>query len=189
MQADLTAKRKFEGTGLGLAICKNLVELMDGEIDFSSQEGVGTEFDIVIPLKIPEVQEKQHKNHIQRVEKQLDTLSILVVDDIRMNQVIFNQMMRKISIIPDIANNGKEAISSVSERDYDIIFMDCRMPEMDGFEATEFLRGQKYTKPIIALTAGTTLEEREKCIQSGMDDILSKPYTAKELKLMIEKWA
>ena len=189
VQADRTAKRKFEGTGLGLAICKNLVELMDGEIGFSSQEGVGTQFNIVIPLNIPKVQKKQHKDHTKKVEKQLDTLSILVVDDIRMNQVIFNQMMRKISIVPDIANNGKEAINSVSERDYDIIFMDCRMPEMDGFEATEFLRGQKYTKPIIALTAGTTLEEREKCIQSGMDDILSKPYTAKELKLMIEKWA
>jgi len=189
VQADLTAKRKFEGTGLGLAICKNLIALMDGDISFTSHLGVGTQFDIMIPLKGAADLEMKPEYHARGSARQLDTLSILVVDDIRMNQVIFNQMMRKISIVPDIASNGLEAIKLVSERDYDIIFMDCRMPEMDGFEATEYLRGQKYSKPIIALTAGTTLEEREKCTQSGMDDILSKPYTAKELKLMIEKWA
>lgn len=189
VQADLTAKRKFEGTGLGLAICKNLIELMGGEISFVSQEGVGTQFDILIPLKAISARQKSQLIQTQSPSKQLETLSILVVDDIRMNQVIFNQMMRKISVVPDIANNGLEAIDTVAKRDYDIIFMDCRMPEMDGFEATEYLRRQKYTKPIIALTAGTTLEERDRCIQSGMDDILSKPYTAKELKSMIEKWA
>ncbi|MBU2898245.1 ATP-binding protein [Vibrio hepatarius] len=189
VQADLTAKRKFEGTGLGLAICKNLIALMDGEISFISKLGVGTQFDIIIPLKVSTDKEMKSEQYDKGAVKQLDLLSILVVDDIRMNQVIFNQMMRKISIVPDIASNGIEAIKSASEHDYDIIFMDCRMPEMDGFEATAYLRGQKYVKPIIALTAGTTLEEREKCIQSGMDDILSKPYTAKELKLMIEKWA
>ncbi|NOH72259.1 response regulator [Vibrio pectenicida] len=189
VQADLTAKRKFEGTGLGLAICKNLIALMGGDISFTSHLGVGTQFDIMIPLKGAADLEMKPEHHARGTARQLDTLSILVVDDIRMNQVIFNQMMRKISIVPDIASNGLEAIKLVSERDYDIIFMDCRMPEMDGFEATEYLRVQKYSKPIIALTAGTTLEEREKCIQSGMDDILSKPYTAKELKLMIEKWA
>ena len=189
VQADLTAKRKFEGTGLGLAICKNLIALMGGDISFTSHLGVGTQFDIMIPLKGAADLEMKPEYHARGSARQLDTLSILVVDDIRMNQVIFNKMMRKISIVPDIASNGLEAIKLVSERDYDIIFMDCRMPEMDGFEATEYLRGQKYSKPIIALTAGTTLEEREKCTQSGMDDILSKPYTAKELKLMIEKWA
>ncbi|RSD32569.1 ATP-binding protein [Vibrio pectenicida] len=189
VQADLTAKRKFEGTGLGLAICKNLIALMGGDISFTSHLGVGTQFDIMIPLKGAADLEMKPEYHARGSARQLDTLSILVVDDIRMNQVIFNQMMRKISIVPDIASNGLEAIKLVSERDYDIIFMDCRMPEMDGFEATEYLRGQKYSKPIVALTAGTTLEEREKCIQSGMDDILSKPYTAKELKLVIEKWA
>ncbi|MDN3684598.1 response regulator [Vibrio sinaloensis] len=118
----------------------------------------------------------------------LDNLNILVVDDIRMNQVIINQMLKKkFSITPDIAANGIEAIKAVAEADYDLVFMDCRMPEMDGFEATEYLREQRYTLPIIALTAGTTLEEREKCILCGMDDILTKPYTAQDLKLMLEK--
>ncbi|WP_157618886.1 response regulator, partial [Vibrio sp. HI00D65] len=71
---------------------------------------------------------------------------------------------------------------------YDIVFMDCRMPLMDGFEATETLREKGYSKSIVALTAGTTLEERERCIQCGMNDILSKPYTANDLKEMLKKW-
>ena len=106
-----------------------------------------------------------------------------------MNQVIINQMLKKLSITPDIASNGLEAIKAASGSSYDLIFMDCRMPEMDGFEATSYLREQEFSQPIIALTAGTTLEEREKCIQCGMDDILTKPYTAKDLRLMLEKWA
>ena len=101
---------------------------------------------------------------------------------------IIKQMLKKLSIVPDTAVNGIEAISAVKKGNYDLIFMDCRMPEMDGFEATSHLRAQKYTRPIVALTAGTTLEERDKCIASGMDDILTKPYTAADLKAMIEKW-
>ncbi|MER2496385.1 ATP-binding protein [Vibrio neptunius] len=188
VQADRTAKRHFEGTGLGLAICKNLIDLMKGEIGFTSQKGVGTEFKLSIPLKVA-TQALQSESTENKATKPLENLSILVVDDIRMNQVIINQMLKKLSITPDIANNGVEAIKAASGSRYDLIFMDCRMPEMDGFEATSYLREQEFELPIIALTAGTTLEERERCIQSGMNDILTKPYTAKDLKLMLEKWA
>lgn len=190
VQADRTAKRNFEGTGLGLAICKNLLELMSGSIDLTSQQGKGSRFNVVIPLKVITVLQTQDAAaETSEREKPLEQLSILVVDDIRMNQVIINQMLKKLSITPDIANNGLEAIKAANAASYDLIFMDCRMPEMDGFEATQYLRDQEFRLPIIALTAGTTLEEREKCIQSGMDDILTKPYTAKDLKLMLEKWA
>lgn len=190
VQADRTAKRNFEGTGLGLAICKNLVELMRGSITLTSELGKGSRFDVTIPLKQAAMRETTSTavDHDAR-EKCIEHLSVLVVDDIRMNQVIINQMLKKLSITPDIASNGIEAIKAVGGNRYDLVFMDCRMPEMDGFEATAYLREQKCSLPIIALTAGTTLEEREKCIQSGMDDILTKPYTAKDLRLMIEKWA
>ena len=184
VQADRTAKRHFEGTGLGLAICKNLIDLMKGEIGFTSQKGVGTEFKLSIPLKVA-TQALQSESTENKATKPLENLSILVVDDIRMNQVIINQMLKKLSITPDIANNGVEAIKAASGSRYDLIFMDCRMPEMDGSEATSYLREQEFELPIIALT----LEERERCIQSGMNDILTKPYTAKDLKLMLEKWA
>lgn len=190
VQADRTATRNFEGTGLGLAICKNLLELMSGSIDLTSQQGKGSRFNVVIPLKVITVLQTQDTAaETTERNKPLEQLSILVVDDIRMNQVIINQMLKKLSITPDIANNGVEAIKAANAASYDLIFMDCRMPEMDGFEATQYLREQEFRLPIIALTAGTTLEEREKCIQSGMDDILTKPYTAKDLKLMLEKWA
>ncbi|RTZ16676.1 response regulator [Vibrio aquaticus] len=190
VQADRTAKRNFEGTGLGLAICKNLIELMKGTISLTSELGKGSRFDVMIPLKQAVVtQAESKKKHLDESEKPIEHLSVLVVDDIRMNQVIINQMLKKLSITPDIASNGIEAIKAVGGNRYDLVFMDCRMPEMDGFEATAYLREQKCALPIIALTAGTTLEEREKCIQSGMDDILTKPYTAKDLRLMIEKWA
>ncbi len=190
VQADRTAKRHFEGTGLGLAICKNLVELMNGDIDLDSERHQGSCFSVSLPLKTAPV-EVGHRSVVTPEEqvKPLEQLAILVVDDIRMNQVIINQMLKKLSLTPDIASNGIEAIKAVESNQFDLIFMDCRMPEMDGFEATTYLREQGMTLPIIALTAGTTLEEREKCIQSGMDDILTKPYTAKDLKLMLEKWA
>lgn len=189
VQVDRSAKRNFEGTGLGLAICKNLVDLMAGEISLTSELGQGSCFEVKLPLKV--TQAEPHKEAIKEAglsNKSFDNLAILVVDDIRMNQVIINQMLKKLSITPDIATNGIEAIKAVAIGHYDIVFMDCRMPEMDGFEATTYLRQQECTLPIIALTAGTTLEEREKCIQCGMDDILTKPYTAKDLKLMLEKW-
>lgn len=190
VQVDRTAKRNFEGTGLGLAICKNLIELMSGTIELKSEVGKGSCFDIVIPLKTTaKIASSSTRSESDSEFKAVEQLSILVVDDIRMNQVIINQMLKKMSISPDIANNGVEAIKAISDNSYDLIFMDCRMPEMDGFEATAYLREQEYRLPVIALTAGTTLEEREKCIQCGMDDILTKPYTAKDLRLMIEKWA
>lgn len=189
VQVDRSAKRNFEGTGLGLAICKNLVELMSGDISLTSELGKGSCFEVKIPLKIaPSHTVSTLGKGIGTSSKPLDNLSVLVVDDIRMNQVIMHQMLKKMSIRPDIVSNGIEAIKAVSASQYDIVFMDCRMPEMDGFEATQYLRQQQFTLPIIALTAGTTLEERERCIQSGMDDILTKPYTAMDLKLMLEKW-
>ncbi|EGU37688.1 hypothetical protein VII00023_07089 [Vibrio ichthyoenteri ATCC 700023] len=189
VQVDRTAKRSFEGTGLGLAICKNLVDLMKGSIHFESELGAGSTFYIELPLELaPEVEVNDAQLGSERSAQSLESLSILVVDDIRMNQIIINQMLKKFSIEPDLAENGLEAIEAVKHGQYDLVFMDCRMPEMDGFEATSYLRTHQYTRPIIALTAGTTLEERQKCIESGMDDILTKPYTAADLKLMIEKW-
>ncbi|OLQ93861.1 hybrid sensor histidine kinase/response regulator [Vibrio ponticus] len=187
VQADRTAKRTYEGTGLGLAICKNLVELMKGTIALESDVGIGSQFSISLPLQAAMKENPDCSTDKQEI-RALESLSILVVDDIRMNQIIINQMLKKLSIVPDTAVNGIEAISAVKKGNYDLIFMDCRMPEMDGFEATSHLRAQKYTRPIVALTAGTTLEERDKCIASGMDDILTKPYTAADLKAMIEKW-
>ncbi|MEZ9980797.1 ATP-binding protein [Vibrio cyclitrophicus] len=188
-QADNSSSRNYEGTGLGLAICRKLVALMNGHISVSSVVEVGTTFTISIPLKVIDISredERVAKNVESNVE--LSLLKVLVVDDIKMNQIIIQQMLRKHEIEPVIASNGVEGFELASNNDYDIVFMDCRMPVMDGFEATEKLREKGYAKSIVALTAGTTLEERERCIQCGMDDILSKPYTANDLTEMLKKW-
>ncbi|OED67362.1 hybrid sensor histidine kinase/response regulator [Vibrio splendidus ZS-139] len=188
-QADSSSSRNYEGTGLGLAICRKLVALMNGEVSVSSVVGVGTTFTISVPLQVIEVSledERVAKNVESNVE--LSLLKVLVVDDIKMNQIIIQQMLRKYEIDPAIASNGVEGFELASNNEYDIVFMDCRMPVMDGFEATQKLREKGYSKSIVALTAGTTLEERERCIQCGMDDILSKPYTANDLKEMLHKW-
>lgn len=188
-QADNSSSRNYEGTGLGLAICRKLVALMNGDIGVTSIVGSGTTFTISIPLQVVDVPAESDsvaKGFESEVE--LSLLEVLVVDDIKMNQIIIQQMLRKHEIEPVIASNGVEGLELASNNDYDIVFMDCRMPVMDGFEATEKLRKKGYSKSIVALTAGTTLEERERCIQCGMDDILSKPYTANDLKEMLKKW-
>ncbi|NAW80658.1 response regulator [Vibrio sp. V43_P6S15P86] len=188
VQVDRSAKRSFEGSGLGLAICKNLVDLMQGEISFESEERKGTTFKVSIPLKEGQAQGAAEGELATIERSDLAGRSILVVDDIRMNQVIVTQMLKKLDITPDLKANGKEALEAVKNKDYDLIFMDCRMPEMDGYEATMYLRERGFTHPIIALTAGTTIEERQKCIDSGMDDILTKPYTATDIEQIMCKW-
>lgn len=190
-QVDRSSSRQYEGTGLGLGICKNLVELMHGDIDFSSVEGEGTEFFVSIPLEIGsrELKVPMYESRPLRVSPDiLRQHSILVVDDIRMNQLVINQMLKKVNLTPDNCENGAQAIEAVENKPYDLIFMDCRMPEMDGFDATERLRKSGFNMPIIALTAATTLEERERCLQCGMNDILTKPYTALDLDAILNKW-
>ncbi|MCK8065715.1 ATP-binding protein [Vibrio sp. 1CM7H] len=188
VQVDRSAKRSFEGSGLGLAICKNLVDLMQGEISFESEERKGTTFKVSIPLKEGQAPGAAEGELATIERSDLAGRSILVVDDIRMNQVIVTQMLKKLDITPDLKANGKEALEAVKNKDYELIFMDCRMPEMDGYEATVYLRERGFTLPIIALTAGTTIEERQKCIDSGMDDILTKPYTATDIEQIMCKW-
>lgn len=189
IQVDRSSRRSHEGTGLGLAICKNLAELMQGEIKCQSEFGKGTTFRV--HLLIPKGDESLCADGIMASDNsELDwhELKILVVDDAKLNQVIVKEMLGKIGVEPDTCWNGVEAVNAVNHNYYDLVFMDCRMPEMDGFQATQQLREQGYDIPIIALTAGSTLEEREKCIQSGMNDILIKPYTADEIKQTIIEW-
>ncbi|USD99428.1 response regulator [Vibrio sp. SCSIO 43133] len=189
IQADRSSSRNYEGTGLGLAICKRLVELMGGSISLTSELGKGTTFYGFLPLQVEDVDDNERiKQNLDTVVQDFSALKILVVDDIKMNQVVITKMLSKVGITPDLAVNGLEAVEHATNQQYDIIFMDCRMPVMDGFEATKRLRDASYAKPIVALTAGTTREERQTCYDVGMDDILSKPYTAKDLTLTLSKW-
>ncbi|MCP3700646.1 MAG: response regulator [Aliivibrio sp.] len=187
IQVDNSSQRQFEGTGLGLSICQFLVSVMHGGISFSSQEGIGTEFTVLIPLNEPSIQQKSNDSEVGS-SFPIEQLSILAVEDIKMNQTILKMMLAKIGVTLEFADNGQQAIDFLNKNDVDIVLMDCRMPIMDGFEATKKLRKIGYRKPIIALTAGTTSMEVELCIAAGMDDALNKPYKLKELQAMLKRW-
>jgi CheY-like chemotaxis protein len=169
-----------------LAICKQLVAMMQGSITLKSKPDEGTRFDVSLRLSEGVIQDvEQEKLDNLAEDEMLDSLKILVVEYLRMNQFVIQKMLKKLGITPDFANNGVEAVSS---HHYDLVFMDCRMPVMDGFDATLTLRERNIRVPIVALTAGTTLAEREKCLQVGMNDILNKPYTNADLKDVLVKW-
>ncbi|MUK68356.1 ATP-binding protein [Aliivibrio fischeri] len=186
-QVDNSSQRQFEGTGLGLSICKLLVDEMSGELTFKSELGKGSEFQVKLPLTVVYEQEMRSSEDNQ-LSFSIENLSILAVEDIKMNQVILNMMLKKLGITPDFANDGMEALTYLQDHDVDIVLMDCRMPILDGFETTKRLREQGYRKPILALTAGTTSMEVKACIDAGMDDTLSKPYKAAELEAMLKSW-
>jgi PAS domain S-box-containing protein len=124
-------------------------------------------------------------------ERQLEKTQILVVEDNRVNQMIARQLLNKMGCTVEIAANGKEACAAMQTGSYDLVFMDCQMPEMDGFEATRIIRkrelGTRRT-PIVALTAGVLKEERDQCYAAGMDDFLSKPIDRNELEATLERW-
>lgn len=188
-QADRSSKRNFEGTGLGLAICHQLIELMGGSLSLRSELDKGTRFFGHIPLEVLSAEEARPKTEQDNTTNVLpENLSILVVEDIKMNQLIINQMLNKLGITPDIKENGVEALEAIESKEYHLVFMDCRMPVMDGFEATAKMRAAGFEGPILALTASTTLAERELCIESGMNDILTKPYRAEEISNALSKW-
>ncbi|EAS65764.1 ATP-binding protein [Photobacterium angustum] len=186
-QVDNTSKRSHEGTGLGLVICKQLCEQMGGSIRVESSLGRGACFNVSLPLAISD-----HAHFNAKVRKPNKTpikhLKVLVVEDLKTNQMIIKLMLNKVQIEPTIVDNGQKALDILNIESFDVVFMDCRMPIMDGYTATKELRKQDYSKPIIALTAGTTSAEREACIQAGMNDILCKPYLASELHDILTIW-
>jgi len=197
-QADSSTTRKFGGTGLGLAICKRLVTLMDGDIGVESAVGVGTSFWFTVWLAYPEDQEQALEEYRKTREAVVDCTyhfrcRILVAEDNATNQIVVQGMLEHLGCTVDIAGNGREAVAMARNNSYDLILMDCQMPEMDGYTATaEIRRFEKeqgrVATPIIALTAHVMSGDREHCLQSGMDDYLGKPLQQDQLQEMLYKW-
>ena len=189
-QADKRKNRAVKGTGLGLSIARNLVDLMGGRIWVESKYGTGSTFFVQIPY-IP-----GDESAVEIKEEGFEyvfapTAQILLVDDIQTNLTVGAGLLSLCGITADVALSGQEAVRLVKEKDYDIIFMDHMMPEMDGIETMEVIRalGGKYLKvPIIALTANAVRESRTFLISSGMDDFLSKPINKTELMNILRKW-
>ena len=189
-QADSGTSRKFGGTGLGLSISKQLVELMNGSIGFSSEEGVGSTFWFRMTFNDAVANEK--KIHEQApADQDFSDLRLLVVDDnpeaLKVLGYFFDELKSKV----DLAGNGEEALKKLDQNQYDVILMDMQMPVLDGLETTRIIRTRNDEKskiPVIALTANAMNVDRQECLAAGMNDYLSKPVDFDQLKMMLMKW-
>ncbi|MGE3913765.1 MAG: PAS domain S-box protein, partial [Chloroflexota bacterium] len=220
-QADASTTRKYGGTGLGLAISRQLVELMGGVIGVQSQPGKGSRFWFSVPLQpcrpeaaslpdtAPANAEYTASSHTASPHAasppQGDTATprpreqdasgqprILLVEDNRVNQRVATRMIERLGLAVDVASNGREALTAVGQRQYDLVLMDCQMPELDGYAATAAIRATETPAsrrlPIVAMTAAAMQGDRERCMAAGMDDYLSKPISRGSLEAALSRW-
>ena len=190
-QYDNSTSRKFGGSGLGLSICKGLIKIMGGEISAESAEGKGSRFYFTLPLLESNDRSETDQLQLNQNEKLLGKthpLTILVAEDNNINQKVVSLFLKKLGYTCDIAMNGEQAVESCLKKDYDVILMDCQMPELDGFEATKRITKEVHNRPwIIALTASPLIEDKEKCYKLGMNDYLSKPLDISQLTKALMK--
>ncbi|MBS1143760.1 MAG: signaling protein [Proteobacteria bacterium] len=188
-QADTSTTRRYGGSGLGLSISKQIVRLLGGEIGLNSTPGLGSHFWFTIPCVTGTSSAEVRQS---TTSKSCRSAKVLIAEDNTTNQVVASGMLRLLGCTSSIARNGVEAVSLWQSDNWDMILMDCSMPEMDGFEATALIRTQEANTgrrtPIVAMTANTLPADIEHCLATGMDDHLPKPMTIETLSACLEKW-
>lgn len=188
-QADTSISRRYGGTGLGLPIARTLAERMGGTLRAESQVGAGSVFTLEIPLPF-----RRRSEQAQAGERQTlgngDGQPVLLVEDNPVNQTVIEAMLRSLGYRVSLVGDGQQALQSFAQHDYAAILMDCRLPVMDGYEATRQIRlqpaGQRI--PIIALTANALQGDREACLAAGMNDYLAKPFKRADLQHILQRW-
>ncbi len=193
-QADGSTTRKYGGTGLGLAIVSQLVEMMDGELGVDSVEGEGATFWFTATFQCTDTVVDVVTESIVSNEATVLNAKILLVEDNPINQMVAQKMLEKLGLKAEQANNGVEALKLLGEQAYDLVLMDCQMPEMDGFDATREIRKLEIKSinqnalPIVAMTANVMSGDRERCLEVGMDDYIGKPVQRDQLESVLRKW-
>ena len=196
-QADTSITRRFGGSGLGLVISQKFVELMGGKITCKSTPDLGSEFFFTLSFEIatsgkisetsiPSSAKKTLLQRLAEAAESLENVRVLLVEDTPLNQQVASEFLRNAKLHVTVADNGKEALAVLEQNVFDVILMDVQMPVMDGFEATKIIRenSQFAHLPIIAMSAGVTLDEQEKCHHVGMSDFIAKPINPVQ---MLEK--
>lgn len=188
-QADGSTMRRFGGSGLGLAIVQKLCELMSASIRVESAPGRGSKFSICFTAPARRAQKAEPSTTAATA---LPNANVLVVEDNAINQMVVANMLESLGLVVHTANNGRQALALLEQRPFDLILMDCQMPEMDGYQTTRHIRSHARQKlaniPIVALTANAMLEDRERCIAAGMNDYLSKPVSLQILRDKLSRW-
>ena len=198
---DLQRNRNVEGTGLGLSISKQLCDLMGAKIEVKSEYGKGSEFIITVPQKIfdatpvgeisPKGKQKEKEIQIYHQSFEAPDVDVLAVDDVELNLIVFENLLKETKMKIDLVESGAAAIERASEKHYDIIFMDYMMPEMDGIQTLEKLRSldtPNNKTPVIVLTADALAGVREKYIRAGFKDYISKPVDGNQLEKMLIRY-
>lgn len=197
VQADTSITRQFGGTGLGLTICRRIIQSMNGEIGLDSKVGEGSTFWLKIPFTLcndTTLMETKETNKPDQ-EKQTMTpssLKILLVEDYEDNRCLMLMLLETLGYQGEWVTNGQEFLEQTEEQDYDLVFLDCQMPVLDGYEAIKRFRqreGENKHTVVIGITAHAMEGDRQKCLDAGMDDYLSKPVIIEDLENLLEKWS